>query len=290
MVLWALEPETVGDIQENHRNEVYLPGISLDPAIAATAQLDEVATCDVLLLTTPAQHARKIAGALVPHLKNGQILVVCSKGIEQSSGKLISQVVAEVAPGSRIAVLSGPSFATEVARGLPAAVTLASDDEDLGRDLSYALSHLPFRCYWSDDVLGVEIGGAVKNVYAIAAGIVAGRKLGSSAHAALVTRRMRPLEIAGRTVHQIAIPFHWGSSGPVRGDIANDLIPLTGEPNVSIHEAKALTCALYRGRRPPDTSYVHWLNRMSQPGSATARTARTRPDTITSRSAGSSDF
>jgi formate dehydrogenase major subunit len=82
---------------------------------------------------------------------------------------------------------------------------------------------------------------------------------------ALVTRRMRPLQISGRTVHQIAIPFHWGSSGPVRGDVANDLIALTGEPNVSIHEAKALTCALYRGRRPPDTSYVHWLDRMSQP-------------------------
>jgi formate dehydrogenase major subunit len=81
---------------------------------------------------------------------------------------------------------------------------------------------------------------------------------------ALVTRRMRPLQISGRTVHQLAIPFHWGSSGPVRGDVANDLIALTGEPNVSIHEAKALTCALYRGRRPPDTSYVHWQHRMSE--------------------------
>ena len=114
--------------------------------------------------------------------------MICSKGIEQASGKLISQVVAEVAPEANIAVLSGPSFAAEVARGLPAAVTLATAEEAQGRALSYALSHPPFRCYWSDDVVGAEIGGAVKNVYAIAAGIVAGKKLGASAHAALVTR------------------------------------------------------------------------------------------------------
>ena len=188
VVIWAFEPETVADIEHNHRNEIYLPGVTLDPAIAATAQLKGLAACDFLLLATPAQHARKIVGALAPHLKNQQVLVVCSKGIEQATGKLISQVVAEVAPDSRLAVLSGPSFAAEVARGLPAAVTLASADEALGRDLSFALSHAPFRCYWSDDVIGAEIGGAVKNVYAIAAGIVAGKKLGANAHAALVTR------------------------------------------------------------------------------------------------------
>lgn len=187
-VIWGYEPETVTDIEQNHRNEVYLPGISLDPAIAATVRLNEAAERDFLLLATPAQHTRKIVGALAPDLRPGQILVICSKGIEQSSGKLISQVVAEIAPGAKLAVLSGPSFAAEVARGLPAAVTLASADEALGRDLSYALSHSPFRCYWNDDVLGVEIGGAVKNVYAIAAGIVAGKRLGASAHAALVTR------------------------------------------------------------------------------------------------------
>ena len=114
--------------------------------------------------------------------------MICSKGIEQSTGKLISQVVAETAPEAKIAVLSGPSFAAEVARGLPAAVTLAAAEETLGRELAHALSHPPFRCYWSDDVVGAEIGGAVKNVYAIAAGIVAGKNLGASAHAALVTR------------------------------------------------------------------------------------------------------
>jgi glycerol-3-phosphate dehydrogenase (NAD(P)+) len=188
VLVWAYEPQTLADINQNHRNEIYLPGVSLDPAIEATGRLNEVANCDLLLIATPAQHAREIADELAPYLKPGQPLVICSKGIEQASGKLISQVLGEVAPGCEIAVLSGPSFAAEVARGLPAAVTLATAEEAQGRALSYALSHLPFRCYWSDDVVGAEIGGAVKNVYAIAAGIVAGKNFGASAHAALVTR------------------------------------------------------------------------------------------------------
>ncbi len=188
VLIWAYEPSTLADINQNHRNEVYLPGVKLDAAIEATARLNEVATCDLLLMATPAQHVRDIAGALAPFLKEEQPLVICAKGIEQASGKRISQVVGEVAPGTPVAVLSGPSFAAEVARGLPAAVTLATSEESLGRDLSHALSQPPFRCYWSDDVAGAEIGGAVKNVYAIAAGIVAGKKLGASAHAALVTR------------------------------------------------------------------------------------------------------
>ncbi len=188
VLIWAYEPGTLTDINQNHRNEVYLPGVKLDAAIEATARLNEVANCDLLLMATPTQHVRDIAGELAPFLKQEQPLVVCAKGIEQASGKLISQVIDEVAPKAPIAVLSGPSFAAEVARGLPAAVTLASAEEELGQALSYALSHPPFRCYWSEDVVGAEIGGAVKNVYAIAAGIVAGKKLGASAHAALVTR------------------------------------------------------------------------------------------------------
>jgi glycerol-3-phosphate dehydrogenase (NAD(P)+) len=188
VLIWPFEPETLADINHNHRNEVYLPGVKLDPSIEATARLNEVANCDFLLMATPAQHVRAIADELAPYVKDQQPLVICAKGIEQASGKLMSQVAHEAAPKAQLAVLSGPSFAAEVARGLPAAVTLASTEEELGRALSYALSHLPFRCYWSDDVVGAEIGGAVKNVYAIAAGIVAGKKFGASAHAAIVTR------------------------------------------------------------------------------------------------------
>jgi glycerol-3-phosphate dehydrogenase (NAD(P)+) len=188
VLIWAYEKQTLADINRKHRNEVYLPGIGLDPTIEATGRLNEVTNCDLLLLATPAQHVREITSELAPYLKERQPLVICAKGIEQASGKLISQVIAETAPQAQIAVLSGPSFAAEVARGLPAAVTLAAAEEAQGQALAHALSHQPFRCYWSDDVAGAEIGGAVKNVYAIAAGIVAGKNFGASAHAALVTR------------------------------------------------------------------------------------------------------
>lgn len=186
--LWAHERETVAAINETHRNDVFLPGITLDPAIKATSSIEEIAKCDMLLTVTPAQFLRGIASDLAPYIRQGQPLILCSKGIEQATGKLMSQVAAEALPTAEIAVLSGPSFAAEVARGLPAAVTLAVADETLGSALSHALSDAPFRCYWSGDVIGAEIGGAVKNVYAIAAGIVIGKELGASAHAALVTR------------------------------------------------------------------------------------------------------
>jgi glycerol-3-phosphate dehydrogenase (NAD(P)+) len=188
VLIWAHEADTVADINQKHKNETFLPGIKLDKAIEATARLNEVANCDLLLMVTPAQHLRTIADELASYLRNGQPIVLCSKGIEQTSGKLMSQVVAEILPKAEIAVLSGPSFAIEVAKGLPAAVTLATASEAKASALAYALSHQPFRCYWSDDVIGAEIGGAVKNVYAIGAGIVAGKKFGANAHAALVTR------------------------------------------------------------------------------------------------------
>jgi glycerol-3-phosphate dehydrogenase (NAD(P)+) len=147
-----------------------------------------VAVCDLVLMVPPAQELRAIGRELHPLMRADQPLVVGAKGVEQQSGQLLSQVVSEVLPQVLPAVLSGPSFAGEIARGLPAALTLATPSEAQGRALAHALSHASFRCYWSDDVIGAEIGGALKNVYAIAAGIVAGKKLGASAHAALVTR------------------------------------------------------------------------------------------------------
>ncbi len=188
VLVWAREPETVAAINDTHRNDLFLPNIALDPAIEATARFNEVATCDMLLMVTPAQHLRAIGTELSPYLRDSQPLVICSKGIEQTTGRLMSQVAGDLMQAAEIAVLSGPSFAADVANGLPAAVTLATAEEELGRALSHALSYPPFRCYWSGDVIGAEIGGAVKNVYAIAAGIVVGKALGASAHAALVTR------------------------------------------------------------------------------------------------------
>lgn len=188
VLLWAREPETVSAVNETHCNEVFLPGTTLDSGIEATSHFDKVAASDMLLIVTPAQHLRDIVAELKPHIRKGQPLVICSKGIEQETGRLMSQIAADLLPDAAIAVLSGPSFAVDVARGLPAAVTLATGEEDLGRALSHALSVSPFRCYWSGDVLGAELGGAVKNVYAIAAGIVIGKQLGQSAQAGLVTR------------------------------------------------------------------------------------------------------
>ncbi|HSD92057.1 MAG TPA: NAD(P)H-dependent glycerol-3-phosphate dehydrogenase [Methyloceanibacter sp.] len=255
VLIWAYEKETLAGINQKHRNDVYLPGIDLDPAIEATGRLNEAANCDLLLLATPAQHAREIAGELAPYLKEHQPLVICAKGIEQASNKLISQVIAETAPQAQTAVLSGPSFAAEAARGLPAAVTLATAEEAQGRALAHALSHQPFRCYWSDDVIGAEIGGAVKNVYAIAAGIVAGKKFGASAHAALVTRGFAEMVRFGAALGARRETLT-GLSG------LGDLVLTCGSPQsrnmslgIALGEGKSLDEAL--GNRPTVTEGVY---------------------------------
>jgi glycerol-3-phosphate dehydrogenase (NAD(P)+) len=188
VVLWAREPETVTDINERHVNRAFLPGIALDPRLAATASLKAAAASDALVLACPAQHVRAMTVALAPCVRAGQPLIVIAKGIEQATGKLLGEIVAETVPDMTLAVLSGPSFAADVARGLPAALTIACRDERLGRLLAERLGDRQLRLYWSGDVVGVELGGALKNVLAIAAGIVEGKGLGASAHAAIVTR------------------------------------------------------------------------------------------------------
>ncbi|MCC7252744.1 NAD(P)H-dependent glycerol-3-phosphate dehydrogenase [Hyphomicrobium sp.] len=188
VVLWARESETVADINTRHVNRAFLPGIALDSRLKATETLEDCAAADAVLLVSPAQHVRTVATALAPHMRPGQPLIVCAKGIEQASGKLMGEVLAEAAPDVALAVLSGPSFAADVARGLPAALTLACRDEQLGKRLAERLGDRQLRLYWTDDIVGVELGGALKNVLAIAAGIVEGKGLGTSAHAAIVTR------------------------------------------------------------------------------------------------------
>ena len=187
--LWAREPEVVAAVNARHENEVYLAGIALDPDIVATGELEEAADdAEAILLVTPAQHTRSVAVELAAHVPPSVPTLICSKGIEEGSGKLMSEVLAELAPGRAVGVLSGPTFAGEVAQGLPTAITLATDAEGLGRTLVKALGSATFRPYWSPDVTGAQIGGAVKNVLAIACGIVEGRKLGDNARAALITR------------------------------------------------------------------------------------------------------
>ncbi|MCB1483804.1 MAG: NAD(P)-dependent glycerol-3-phosphate dehydrogenase [Hyphomicrobiaceae bacterium] len=188
VLLWAREADVVEDINTRNVNRTFLAGVPLDPGIRATGNLAEAARSDVILMVAPAQHLRAVSSAMAKDLREGHPFVICSKGIEQASGKLMGEVAEETVPHAIHAVLSGPSFAADVVRGLPAALTLACRNEDVGRRLAEGLSSRQMRLYWSSDVIGAELGGSVKNVLAIAAGIVAGRGLGASAHAALVTR------------------------------------------------------------------------------------------------------
>ncbi len=186
--LWAREAEVVTTINRFHENTRFLPEIGLDPTIRATADLADLAGVDLILAVTPAQHLRATLTAFAPHCRAGLPILLCAKGIEQGSLKLMTEVLAETAPGAFPAVLSGPSFASDVARGLPTAVTLACPDEHRARDLAELIATPSFRPYFATDMIGAEAGGAVKNVLAIACGIVEGRGLGRSAQAALITR------------------------------------------------------------------------------------------------------
>jgi glycerol-3-phosphate dehydrogenase (NAD(P)+) len=187
-LLWAREAEVVEAVNTAHANPLFLPEVALDHRVRATATLAEIAERDLVLAVVPAQHMRTTLAALSAHLHPGQPVVLCAKGIERGSMKLMAEVLAETAPAAAAAVLSGPSFAGEVARGLPTAVTLACADADLGQALAEALATPTFRPYWIHDLVGAEAGGSIKNVLAIACGVVEGRGLGRSAHAALVTR------------------------------------------------------------------------------------------------------
>lgn len=200
VVLWAREPEVVADITGNHANAAFLPGVALDPRLRATGDLDDLHATDAILMVSPAQFVRATAKALAARLQVGKPVVICAKGLEQATGKLMSEVLAEELPQARAAILSGPSFAADVARGLPTALTLASADETLGQELVAALGYRHFRLYWSGDITGVALGGALKNVLAIAAGIVDGKQLGASAHAALVTRGFAEMRRYGAAV------------------------------------------------------------------------------------------
>ncbi|MGH1418956.1 MAG: NAD(P)H-dependent glycerol-3-phosphate dehydrogenase [Hyphomicrobiaceae bacterium] len=198
VILWAYEAETVREINEFHINRTYLAGVDLNHRLRATGQLSDVVACDVILLVPPAQHLRKIAEEMAPMWHDGKPVVVCAKGIEISTGRLMGNVVSEALPNATLAILSGPSFAADVARGLPAALTLACANETSGRLLAEALGYRQFRIYWSQDLAGVQFGGAFKNVMAIAAGIVEGKALGASAHAALVARGFHEMRRLGQ--------------------------------------------------------------------------------------------
>jgi glycerol-3-phosphate dehydrogenase (NAD(P)+) len=233
----AAHAAKIGSTRENPR----LPAIKLATAIVVTSDLALAKASDVILIATPAQHVRAAVNAVAPHLRNGTPVIVCAKGIEHGTHKFMTEVIAESAPHAAPAILSGPSFADDVAHGLPTAVTLAARDEALASDLVQALGSATFRPYHTTDVRGVEIGGAAKNVLAIAAGIVVGRKLGASAQAALTTRGFSELARFGRALGARAETMV-GLSG------LGDLILTCSSPQ-SRNFAHGL--ALGRGEAPP---------------------------------------
>ncbi len=197
--LWARDPATVAAIDGAHENPLHLPGIRLDH-IPATTNIAVALRADAIILAVPAQAIRGIAAIAAPYLGRGVPLVVAAKGLERTTGKRMTEVIAETVPDAVPAVLSGPSFAMDVAQGLPTAVTIAAHNEATALALCHALGGTTFRPYAETDVTGVEIGGAVKNVLAIAAGIVAGRGLGASALAAMVARGFAELRRLGEAL------------------------------------------------------------------------------------------
>ena len=240
VVLYARKPARAAEIAATRANPK-LTGARLAAGIKVTDDIALAARADIILIVTPAQNLREAVTALAPHLVKAQPIIACAKGIERGSHKFMTEVIAESAPDVIPAILSGPSFAEDVARGLPTAVTLAARDERLARALVQALGSSTFRPYHTTDVRGVEIGGAAKNVLAIAAGIVVGKKLGASAQAALTTRGFSELVRLGRACG--------GRSETMAGlSGLGDLILTCSSPQ---SRNFALGLALGRGEPPP---------------------------------------
>jgi glycerol-3-phosphate dehydrogenase (NAD(P)+) len=240
VVLYARQPERAAEISATRANPK-LPGARLDANVEVTGDIARAAAADIILIATPAQNLRDAVAALAPHLARATPVVACAKGIERGTHKFMTEVIAETARDAMPAILSGPSFALDVARGLPTAVTLAAKDEALAAALVQALGSPTFRPYHTTDVRGVEIGGAAKNVLAIAAGIVVGRKFGASAQAALTTRGFSEMARLGRACGARSETLA-GLSG------LGDLILTCSSPQ---SRNFTLGIALGRGERPP---------------------------------------
>ncbi len=196
--LWGRDGAAMATLAHTRENP-HLPGVILEAGVTPLSDLAQAASADLLLAVVPAQATRDLAQRLQGLVAPGKPIVLCSKGIERDTGLFMSEVLAQTLPDNPAAVLSGPSFAADVSRGLPTAVTLAAQDEALAKEIAAALSAPAFRLYHSNDVIGAEIGGAATNVLAIACGIAAGRGLGASAGAALVARGFAELSRFGRS-------------------------------------------------------------------------------------------
>ncbi|MHA6287752.1 NAD(P)H-dependent glycerol-3-phosphate dehydrogenase [Maricaulis sp. CAU 1757] len=236
VLLWAFENDVADSINQRHVNTVYLPEVTLDPGVVAVTGMAELDACDAVLAVAPAQHLRRVLESFAPFARPGLPIVLCAKGIEQGSLSLMTDVLSATIPAAIPAVLSGPSFAIDTANGLPTAVTLACQDETVGRNLAEALGTPRFRPYLATDLIGAEIGGAVKNVLAIACGISEGRGLGKSAHAALIARGF-----AEMTRLALALGAHRETLAGLCG--LGDLVLTCSSP-----QSRNMSCGLALGR------------------------------------------
>lgn len=189
VLMWAREDDVITSINKDHENTLYLKGVPLNETLKATGNESDLDDCDLFLIATPAQHVRATLEQMKERL-TGKPFVICSKGIEIKTGHLMSEVVEEIIPDAKVGYLSGPTFAGEIARGLPCAVTLAMEPKhkELGIQIVAVMGSRTLRTYLADDIIGAQIGGSIKNVIAIAAGVIHGRGMGESARCALVTR------------------------------------------------------------------------------------------------------
>lgn len=242
VTLYARDAAVASEIAKSRTNAARLAGIAIASEVTATSKLGEAADTDAILLAVPTEAIRSLGASLASIVRPSIPLIACAKGIEQRTGKFVTEILAETVPLSLPAILSGPSFASDVGKGLPTAVTLAANDERLAATLAEALSSSTFRVYHSTDVRGVEIGGAAKNVLAIAAGIVVGRGLGSSAQAALTTRGFAELARLGRA-YNVKPETLTGLSG------LGDLILTCSSPQ---SRNFAFGVAIGRGRSPSE--------------------------------------
>ena len=197
IILWSYEKEVSYQINKFKINKVFLPKIKIPNNVYGTNNLQDLSSCKFVFICIPSQFIKKIILKFKNYYKKGMIFIICSKGIEHDSKLLISQTIKKILPQSKIAVLSGPSFAIEVAKKLPTAVTIASKNQDDAKKLARLINSKNFRCYYTSDIVGTQLGGIVKNILAIASGIVKSLKLGSSAQSALLTRGLVEMKRIG---------------------------------------------------------------------------------------------
>jgi len=198
VTIWSFEADVVDEINSRHTNETYLSGVPLDPTIRATSDLDEVCDADAVLIAVPTAFLRSVIEQAAKHWRSGTPALICSKGVEQGTCKLMAEVVGDcLGPETTIATMSGPTFAAEISRDLPAATVVACPDTQMGERLAKALTSPHFRIYVTDDIVGAQLGGATKNVLAIACGIVTGKGMGDNARAALITRGLAEINALG---------------------------------------------------------------------------------------------